>query len=151
MAGRVDRDDLGAWLVRCNPRLSDLDRLWAEKGGPLDSWCVGTNYRSALMRPGDRILLWVGGQSPRYERGIWGDGSVVGEPIDVEAESGGRPKLVCPVEITPLLDVAVTDQQLRAAGISDLEIQRAPQGISPSWVTKSQLAGIVQLMAQQRA
>lgn len=31
------------------------------------------------MRSGDRILLWVGGQSPTYERGIWGDGLVSGK------------------------------------------------------------------------
>jgi hypothetical protein len=115
-----------------------------------------------MMRGGDRILLWVGGQSPTYERGIWGDGLVTGEtrfkvaPNDETISTYWRDPDVrkrhqhfSQVRITPLINSAVTDQTLREHAITDLEVQRQPQGISPSWVTQKQLSRIDQIMREQ--
>jgi len=40
--------------------------------------------------------------------------------------------------------VTVTD--LRARGITDLEVQKIPQGANPSWLTKPQLAALDELL-----
>jgi hypothetical protein len=114
------------------------------------------------MRRGDRILLWVGGQSRSYERGIWGTGLVTGETMyDVaqvdhaispywrDREAGEQHRNFAKVRITPLVNTAVTDATLRRRGITDLEVQRQPQGISPSWVTREQLVRIDEAMRDQ--
>ena len=148
--------------MRCNPRVWDLERYWRDTAGdPIRSWMVGDNYRSGLMRNGDRILLWVGGQSKAYPRGIWGDGLVIGaagsdlssseavSPYWRHAAMMNAPRVFCPVRITPLLNSAVTDETLRRRGVDDLEVQRLPQGVSPSWVTRDQLARIEKIMRDQ--
>lgn len=163
VAERVERGSLGAWLVRWNPRVWDLEQYWKDaRGGPIEHWSVGDNYRSRLMERGDRILLWVGGQSCNYERGIWGSGLVTGEPMyDVplsnqaispywrDRSAGEQHRHFARVRITPLVNTAVTDATLRQHGVTDLEVQRQPQGISPSWVTREQMVRIDEVTRTQ--
>jgi hypothetical protein len=107
------------------------------------------------MERGDRILLWVGGQIRNYERGIWGNGLVTGDtmynvtysdqaisPYWRDRAAGEQHRNFAQVRITPLVNTPVTDAALRQHGITDLEVQRQPQGISPSWVTREQLVRI---------
>lgn len=42
----------------------------------------------------------------------------------------------------PLLGQAVSDAELRLAGIDDLEVQRQAYGSNPSWVSEQQLGRI---------
>ena len=118
---------LGAWLLRCNPTLTDLT---GRGFNPVRSWCVADNYRSRLMAPPDEVLLWVSGRDRHFVRGIWGRGRVTA-PADW-TNSGLRIGLELEVRDEPL----VTDAELRAAGIDDLEVQRMPQGSNPSWVPR---------------
>ena len=41
-----------------------------------------------------------------------------------------------------LFDEPVTVTDLRARGITDLEVQKIPQGANPSWLTVAQLAAV---------
>ena len=90
MPNAITRDNLGAWLLKANPTLWDLTGLMQSGEQRLTSWAVQKGYRSALMRPGDRVLFWVSGDGRTgLVRGIWGDGEVTAPAEDwVDAEAG---------------------------------------------------------------
>ncbi|WP_433164059.1 hypothetical protein [Kribbella sp. CA-247076] len=143
MARRISRYELGAWLVKRNPAAGfELPKA----GAVVQSWCVVPGYRSELMARGDRVILWVSGDGRRMARGIWGLGTVTG-PVDQEppVDQHGRAKVVVPLELA-VLGQGVPAGELVAAGITDLEVQRMPQGSNPSWVSKEQLARLLPLL-----
>jgi len=139
---RVSATTLGAWVLRCNPRLRDLRSLLGPDAAPVDSWCVASNYRSALMKRGQLILLWVSGQDRAFPRGFWGRGTVLGLPWPDDPDPSGRAQLHVPMDLRVDPAGPVTDRDLRAVGIDDLEVQRQPMGSNPSWVSHAQLARI---------
>lgn len=151
----VNRDVLGSWLLKANPAVWDVHRFRADGHTAVTSWAVRPGYRSALMRPGDRALLWLSGPGTGgLVRGIWGVGHVLGEAepwsdeepgwwLDDAARRALRARV--PVHV-PLLDDPVPAAELRAAGITDLEVQRMPQGSNPSWVSSTQLAALEELL-----
>ena len=151
----ITRDNLGAWLLKCNPALWDLPGFLASGEPSIQSWAVQRNYRAAMMAPGDRVLFWVSGDG-RYgvPRGIWGAGRVVAPAEDwVDAEHGywrdeeSRRAVRARIRVDiPLLREPVTVADLRAHGVLDLEVQRIPQGANPSWVSADQLAIIDDLL-----
>ncbi len=61
MARAVDRDRLGAWLLKANPAVWDLRGFLDSGERRLTSWAVRPGYRSALMQPGDRVLFYSDG------------------------------------------------------------------------------------------
>jgi hypothetical protein len=135
------RAELGAWLLRCNPSNNPAVTGLAEVGGRVGQWCVVDNYRSAMMAGGDRVLLWMSGDGRLLARGIWGAGRVT-EPARRSAAAGA---LSVAVDI-PVLTAGVTDRELRASGIDDLEVQLQPMGSNPSWVSKTQFARLQSLL-----
>ena len=141
MAARaVTEDNLGAWLLKCDPRVSSE---LLETGGVarVTSRCVVRGYRATMMKKGDRVVLWVSGDGRAMARGIWGLGYVTG-PVD---ERAVEPSV--PVDI-PLLSSALTDADVRAAGTDDLEVQRMPAGSNPSWVSRQQWDRIEPLLGE---
>lgn len=138
----VTHEHLGAWLLRCNPALTDLRTRFST---PARAWCVTDNYRSRLMGRGDTVLLWVSGQDRRYPRGIWGRGLITA-PAEW-AGSGLQVGLDLGMGDEPL----VTDAELRASGIDDLEVQRMPQGSNPSWVSRERLHQIESMCAYEES
>lgn len=149
MARRITRDNLGAWLLRCNPRSEpELPAMIAQGGHRIRQWCVADNYRSRLLVAGDPVVLWVSGDGRQLTRGIWGMGWVIAvngfpRPDDsVETAEDGTDQRRRPradVDI-PLSTEAVSDHAIRAAGIDDLEVQVQPQGANPSWISAAQYA-----------
>jgi hypothetical protein len=141
MAARaVTETALGAWLIKCDPSANPELFDPADDGPPrVTSRCVVRGYRADLMKPGDRVVLWVSGDGRARARGLWGAGQVTGRAH--ETPDG----LAVPVDI-PLLSAPLTDAALRAAGVDDLEVQRMPAGSNPSWVSKEQLARLEQLL-----
>ncbi len=93
------------------------------------------------------------------KRGIWGTGWVTGVVEDDDpdthdaveigywlSEKARRAvELFVPVDI-PLFNEPVTAEELFGVGINDLEVQRAPQGSNPSWVSKKQLTKLAKLL-----
>ncbi len=136
MAQAVDRERLGAWLLRCDPTRTPLASRFQL---PVGSWCVADNYRSRLMQPDDAVLLWVSGRDRHFVRGIWARGRITASPE--HSEDGLRVGLELALRAEPL----ATDAELRAAGVTDLEVQRMPQGSNPSWVSREQLEQILAL------
>lgn len=151
--------NLGAWLLRCNPDVWDLPRAIAEGYSSIVSWTVAHNYRSRMMAEGQPVLLWASGNGRRIPRGIWGLGHVTGpaqdyvpedlDPadagywLDKKAEAAADNRVLVDI---PLLTSPVTDADLKAAGITDLEVQVQHQGSNPSWISKDQLARLQPLL-----
>ena len=136
MARNVSTERLGAWVIKCNPRKTAVEPMRAA-GQAKASWCVADNYRSRLMRPGQRVLFWV---SAHPRRGIWGAGRIDGA---VTTDDG---TLHVPVRI-PLFAEPVTAAELGAVpGLRDMEVFRAPQQSNPSWVSAAEWALIEPLL-----
>lgn len=155
MRPAVDRDDLGAWLLKANPAVWDLRGFLDAGERRLTSWAVRPGYRSALMRPDDRVVFWVSGDGRSgFERGIWGLGAVLApaEPWhDAEpgfwTDEGSRHGVRARVEVdVALLEEPVTAASLRAVGVTDLEVQRQPFAANPSFVSVAQLARLLELL-----
>ena len=155
MARTVERARLGAWLLKCNPAAWDLRGFLDSGERRVTSWSVQPGYRSALMAPADRALFWVSGDGRQgFPRGLWGLGHVRAEAEAwSEGDRGfwraadGHHGIRARVEVDiALLDEPVTDAELRAAGVADLEVQRQPFAANPSWVTTEQLAALVDLL-----
>lgn len=148
MAHLITDDVLGAWLIKCNP--ASNPELVRQLDQPADvvvsRWCVADNYRSRMMKPGDRALLWFSGRGRRVPRGIWGWGQVTGSVLDggTDGLSGSH---VVPLDI-PLFrrGHVVSSDDLVEAGVTGLEVQVTPAMSNPSWVTKEQLARIAALI-----
>ena len=94
-----------------------------------------------MMKKGDRVVLWVSGVG-RATRGIWGLGYVTSAVDETAVE------LCVPVDI-PVFASALTDADLRAAGVVDLEVQRMPAGSNPSWVSRQQWDRIEPLLGER--
>ncbi|OPX07512.1 EVE domain-containing protein [Mycobacterium sp. AT1] len=136
MERAVTLETLGAWVIKCNPHRTDVEPMRAA-GETKPSWCVADNYRSQLIRPGQRVLFWV---SAHPRRGFWGAGRITG---DVTMEDG---QLHVPVHI-PLFTEPLSAADLRAAGLQSTEVLRSPQQSNPSWVNLAELALIERLLA----
>ncbi len=84
----VTEENFGAWVLKCNPVIWDLQGFVADGHRLIDSWSVVENYRSAMMRHGQRVLLWVTGpERGPLPRGFWCSGWVT-NTIEAEAEPG---------------------------------------------------------------
>lgn len=136
----VTLETLGAWVIKCNPRLTDVEPMRAA-GAAKPSWCVADNYRTRLIRPGQKVLFWV---SAHPRRGFWGAGEVTG---DVTLDDG---RLHVPVHV-PLFDEPLTAAELTSAGLDSLEVFRSPQQANPSWVSTAELALVERLLDRPRA
>ena len=73
----VTRHKLGAWLLKCNPEIWNIERFRADGHRMVHSWVVQDNYRSALMTKGDPVVLWVTGDGKHA--GVLGVGQVTGQ------------------------------------------------------------------------
>ena len=155
MTRTVDRDQLGAWVLKCNPAVWDLGAFVASGEQRLTSWSVQPGYRSALMAAGDRVVFWVSGDGRQgFARGVWGLGHVLAEAEAwSEGTQGfwraadGHHGIRARIEVDiALLDEGVADAELRSAGVTDLEVQRQPFAANPSWVSADQLTALSDLL-----
>jgi predicted RNA-binding protein with PUA-like domain len=79
---KITDGNLGAWLIRCNPVIWNLAGFIEDGGEWIDNWSVVGNYRSRMMKAGDRVIFSVTGSSPLFGRGIWGIGHISGDTYD---------------------------------------------------------------------
>lgn len=164
MAARtITEDNLGAWVIKCDPKSKyDLPRAIEELSlTEITNWSVADNYRSQMMKPRDRVILWVSGDGRRMTRGIWGVGWVVNyvqdtvhEVLDEDEESfwhSEEDRLAVTNDVAldiPLFEEALSSEDIKAAGILDLEVFTQAQASNPSWVSKEQLAALEDLLEE---
>jgi hypothetical protein len=151
----VTRENLGAWLLRCNPVSKwDLAQFVNDGHERIHAWSVKDDYRANIIEPGDVALLWTTGTHPIYRRGIWGWGHVTDYTQTTLSDDEGdaywfdqldRESVKYQASVDILIGNPLLDDDLRASGIDDLEVQRQKQGSNPSWVSKAQLARIEHL------
>ena len=132
----VTPEALGAWVIKCNPHKTSVDPMRAI-GEAKRYWCVADNYRSRLIRPGQRVLFWV---SAHPLRGFWGAGQITG---NLTAEDG---QLHVPVHIPLFADPLTATQLSSIPGLRAMEVFRSPQQSNPSWVSTAELALIEPLL-----
>lgn len=157
----VTPDDLGAWLLRCDPDLWDLPRFRADGHTYLARWSVHPTYRVDLMAAGQNVVLWLTGNAARSGKsalapGVWGVGHLTGPPgpdtpdplgqqsyWTTEPESGTRkrerlPELFVPLHL-PFLPAPISRSRVQdTAGLTELEVLRSPQGSNPSYLTRAE-------------
>ena len=130
----VTPDDLGAWLLRCDPDLWDLPRFRADGHTYVARWSVHLTYRVDLMAAGQNVVLWLTDNAARSGKsaltpGVWGVGQLTGPPIPdtpdplgqqsywtTEPESGTRkrdrlPELFVPVHL-PFLPASISRSRM---------------------------------------
>ena len=152
MTRLITPDNLGAWLIKCDPEANaELLRQIDEAGAPVvRQWCVADNYRSRMMKPEDPAVLWVSGNGRRLTRGIWGVGQVAGRVRD---DPGGVPSarsLQVPLDIRLFTRGAeLSSSELVEAGITDLEVQVQAHMSNPSWLSREQFARMEALLVSR--
>lgn len=132
----VTLEALGAWVIKCNPRMTPIDAM-RSAGHAKPVWCVADNYRSRLIRPGQRVLFWV---TAHPRRGIWGAGRVTGEVT--EQDGGLRVGVNIPLFAEPLTAASLS----LVAGLREMEVFRSPQQANPSWVSNAEMAVLAPLL-----
>jgi hypothetical protein len=99
------------------------------------------------MRRGDRAVLWVSGDGRTMGRGVWGLGWVTGPADELAGPTGGRRRREVPLQV-PLLRAGVSPEEIRAAGVADLEVLVQPHGSNPSWMSTEQLSALAELLGE---
>ncbi|WP_214514793.1 protein NO VEIN domain-containing protein [Rhodococcus sp. WY5] len=155
-SGDVTEDNLGAWVFKCNPKVWDLRQYMKDGNDSIDDWSVVDNYRSEMIRNGQRAILWASGpEVGQTPRGIWGIGWTTGQRYPSVDETQGywtdedkrhSVQWFAPTDIT-LMKEPLTAAEIRDySGLEDLEVFRSPQGANPSWISKDQLARLHDLL-----
>jgi hypothetical protein len=137
--GVVTRASLGAWLIKCNPSVTDADAILQAR--TITSWCVAGNYRAELMAAGDPVVFWISGSGRRTPvAGVWGHGHLTGPVAD-----GARPSV--PMVVRLLAD-PVPRVELRAMPeFASLEVLRQPMASNPSWLDQAQWRALRSLLS----
>ena len=154
----INEKTLGAWVFKCNPKVYDLPAEVADGETFVDNWSVVENYRSDMIRAGQKAILWMSGsKSGSAPRGVWGIGWTTGTVFDVSSVGGGywvdREQAAAVEWMVPtaihILDQAdrLESDELRSVpALLDLEVFTSPQQSNPSWVSKDQLAALETLL-----
>ncbi|MGA8847849.1 MAG: EVE domain-containing protein [Nocardioides sp.] len=150
----VTTADLGAWVLTANPRVWDLQRWIGDGGQGHDDWTVARNYRSAMMAPGQRVLLWIGGSDAGCPAGFRAVGTVRGPCAAASPQSGywidrkakARADFMARVELR-LLDALVPKHVVQHHRVlRDIEVLRSPFASNPSHLSVEQMAALQPLL-----
>lgn len=150
----VTTADLGAWVLTANPQVWDLQRWILDGGPPLDEWTVAHNYRSQLMAPGDRVLLWVGGNDQGCPAGFRAMGAVSGPCVAgvatstywTDRKAKARADYFARVELSLLPGLVPKHAVQHHRVLRDIEVLRSPFASNPSHLTVEQLGALEPLL-----
>jgi hypothetical protein len=135
---RLTPETFGAWLLKCNPRVTDLPSL-VEHG--VATWCVQKNYRTALCDVGQPAFLWVSGATGATPTpGIWASGRLTGPATWHGA------KYVVPLQLVFLEDPLPRTVLAAHPALGSLEVLNQPQMSNPSYVTSAEYAQLRELL-----
>jgi hypothetical protein len=126
---------LGAWLVKATGAAPSTRAHVRAGFASVATWCVQPTYRTALVAPGQPVLLWVSGSERDHPAGIYARGRTTGP-----AESG-----VMPLVLSPLPDPLLRAELVAHPDLAGMEVLRMPAGSNPSFVTHDQLRVLAEL------
>lgn len=151
IATLADGSAVGAWMLKANPAIWDIGAA-LEQRLSVDWWRLARSYRADLVHPGHRCILWITRGDKRVASGIWGFGTVTGEPIeapgdpmdplwvDERAREQIRPRI--PVELR-ILEAPIEREQIREdPRLAGLEILRVPRIGNPAAVSPAEWEAI---------
>jgi hypothetical protein len=160
----VQNENLGAWLIKCDPKTWDFVKAFEDGMPGISGWSVTDNYRSQMMDEGQPIVFWVSGQARNFPiSGIWGVGLVTGprrweEPDDedddnlwIDKTRAAQAGYGIPTDIrlltSPEFRNKVSRESLKKHRIlSKIEVMRAPQAPNPSFLTKTEYAALRKIL-----
>ena len=140
----INGQPFGAWVVKANPALSDVDAMVAATRTDITGWCVQQNYRSALMKPQDLVFLWISGGSKTVVSGFWGVGVIEDPPLlegEADEHTGLAADAAARARLTAHLTLAVTERPVSRAEckadpiLAEIEVLRVAQIGNPSFLT----------------
>jgi hypothetical protein len=147
MIRRVTSENLGGWILKCNPSLTDVSDLVANG---IETWCVQDNYRSALFAADQPVFLWITGPTGATPPpGIHAVGEIRGPAYWAAApttRARGAAKYVVPLRLC-FLDAPLSRAEIAAdARLATLEVLRQPHMSNPSYATASQADALRRLL-----
>ncbi len=148
----VTRENLGAWVVKCDPDAWDIDGFVDDGNRVIESWRVVSNYRSRMMRAGDKVLLWQTGPDAAL-RGFRGAGRITGvverfpdvsrfadDSYWLDMSMLSRSELVAPMNLEVWDDLISESLMLeKHPELAEIEIIKMRQSSNPSWVSRERL------------
>jgi hypothetical protein len=147
---------LGAWVLKCDPEVWDLGRFVDDGSARILTWSVRQSYRTELMAPGQRVLLWVSGESRRHPRGFWGSGWVTGKVstgveddgywLDDERRRAVRHWAHVDVAVFGGPQAVLASEVREHPVLRDFELFRSAQMSNPSWLSREQLAALTPML-----
>lgn len=175
MAVTINAETLGAWVLKCNPKVWDIAGFMADGYNWISDWSVQNNYRSQLMSVNDPVVLWVTGSTgAAVTPGVWAVGRVTapievrlrddevadGPPVVedesegeqtywVDAEARARATFYVSVDL-PFFDDPLSREEIRAnRALRDTEVLRQPQMGNPSWMTQTEWEALQGLLGDR--
>lgn len=129
-ARALSLDTLGAWLVKASGAEPSTGQHVRTGFADVEAWCARPTYRTALVAPGQPVLLWVSGTRAEHPAGIHACGRTTGPAADG----------TMPMRLLPLREPLLRSELVGHPELSSLEVLRMPAGSNPSYVTRAQLA-----------
>ena len=133
----LSEESLGAWLVKADPAALPITDAVATRFATVTSRCVRPSYRTALVRAGQPVLLWISGRHPDHPAGIHAHGRTTGPATDE-----------MPVRLAPVDPVVTRRQVLAIPALSRAEVLRMPAGSNPSFLDVEQYTALQQAFPQ---
>lgn len=158
---KVTRENFGAWVLKCDPHVWDLD-LYLELGDrDITGWSVAQSYRTDLMRAGQPVVFWVSGpkKGALTFRGVWGIGRLTsgakwGKGLSAKRakESGwldvhkaSDPGYSVSTDIVLWDDPIPADVFMADPVLAASEIVRVQQQSNPAFLTKQEYKALLAL------
>ena len=133
----LSEESLGAWLVKADPAALPITDAVATRFTTVTSRCVRPSYRTALVREGQPVLLWISGRHPDHPAGIHAHGRTTGPATDA-----------MPVRLAPVDPVVTRRQVLAIPELFRAEVLRMPAGSNPSFLDVEQYVALQQAFPQ---
>ena len=133
MARLLTPETLGAWLLKVDPRASDVGAMVRDGFASVATRCVRPTYRTELVEAGQPVLLWVSGRDPAHPAGLHAQGRTTGPAHQL------GPDHVVPVSLEILTDPVPRGELLAHPVLAGLEVLAMPAGSNPSYLTREQV------------
>ena len=148
----MTRENLGAWLLKCNPAIWDIESFVSTREVP-HAWAVQPSYRTDLIEAGQRVFLWVTGRDNASVRpGLWAAGTVTGpiyeesvdidDPFWLDDDQRDRSTHFMPFEIRMLPEPIARRSLQSDPRLAGMEIFRQPRMSNPLWISHDELAAL---------